>query len=97
MVVEAVTSRPLRSKALRLRRFMLPAGASASMLAVRVLLSSMDSTLVIEACSNSNWRVVAPKVADAALAASIFHFGTYTVDDLKEYLDKHGIVVRRRR
>jgi cyclase len=35
--------------------------------------------------------------ADAALAASIFHFGTYTVDDLKEFLDKHGIVVRRRR
>ncbi len=33
--------------------------------------------------------------ADAALAASIFHYGTYTVDDLKEYLDKHGIPVRR--
>ena len=33
--------------------------------------------------------------ADAALAASIFHFGTYTVDDLKEYLDRHNIPVRR--
>ncbi|MBC7927519.1 MAG: imidazole glycerol phosphate synthase subunit HisF [Bryobacteraceae bacterium] len=33
--------------------------------------------------------------ADAALAASIFHFGTYTVDDLKEHLDKHGVTVRR--
>jgi cyclase len=33
--------------------------------------------------------------ADAALAASIFHYGTYTVDDLKEHLDKHGIPVRR--
>jgi cyclase len=33
--------------------------------------------------------------ADAALAASIFHFGTYTVDDLKEFLDKHGVPVRR--
>jgi imidazole glycerol-phosphate synthase subunit HisF len=32
--------------------------------------------------------------ADAALAASIFHYGTYTVADLKEYLDKHGITVR---
>ncbi len=32
--------------------------------------------------------------ADAALAASIFHYGTYTVGDLKEYLDKHGIPVR---
>lgn len=33
--------------------------------------------------------------ADAALAASIFHYGTYTVDDLKEFLDKKGIPVRR--
>lgn len=33
--------------------------------------------------------------ADAALAASIFHYGTYTVDDLKQHLDKHGIAVRR--
>jgi len=32
--------------------------------------------------------------ADAALAASIFHYGTYTVNDLKQYLDKHGIPVR---
>ncbi len=33
--------------------------------------------------------------ADAALAASIFHYGTYTVDDLKEFLDRHNIPVRR--
>ena len=33
--------------------------------------------------------------ADAALAASIFHYGTYTVDDLKEFLDRHRIPVRR--
>ena len=32
--------------------------------------------------------------ADAALAASIFHFGTYTVADLKEFLDRHSIPVR---
>ena len=31
---------------------------------------------------------------DAALAASIFHYGTYTVEDLKEYLDRAGICVR---
>jgi cyclase len=42
-------------------------------------------------------KVLTEGEADAALAASIFHFGTYTVDDLKEFLDKHGIVVRRRR
>src|SRR5271170_7064300 len=32
-------------------------------------------------------RVLTEGEADAALAASIFHFGDYTVDDLKEYLD----------
>ena len=32
--------------------------------------------------------------ADAALAASIFHYGTYTVGDLKEFLDKRGVPVR---
>ncbi len=33
--------------------------------------------------------------ADAALAASIFHYGTYTVDDLKVHLAAQGIPVRR--
>jgi len=33
--------------------------------------------------------------ADAALAASIFHYGTYTVGDLKEFLAAQGIAVRR--
>lgn len=33
--------------------------------------------------------------ADAALAASIFHYGTYTVNDLKDFLDKHNIPVRK--
>lgn len=32
--------------------------------------------------------------ADAALAASIFHYGTYTVGDLKNYLSAHGEAVR---
>ncbi|HYO84106.1 MAG TPA: imidazole glycerol phosphate synthase subunit HisF [Bryobacteraceae bacterium] len=40
-------------------------------------------------------RVFDEGEADAALAASIFHYGTYTVDELKEHLDKHGISVRR--
>ena len=40
-------------------------------------------------------RVFDEGEADAALAASIFHYGTYTVDDLKEHLDKYGIPVRR--
>jgi cyclase len=32
--------------------------------------------------------------ADAALAASIFHYGTYTVADLKTYLNANGATVR---
>ncbi len=40
-------------------------------------------------------RVFDEGEADAALAASIFHFGTYTVDDLKRHLAAHGIPVRR--
>jgi cyclase len=39
-------------------------------------------------------RVLTEGRADAALAASIFHYGTYTVDQLKEELDKRGIPVR---
>jgi cyclase len=32
--------------------------------------------------------------ADAALAASIFHFGEYSVDEVKRYLDDRGVPVR---
>ncbi|MDO8427410.1 MAG: imidazole glycerol phosphate synthase subunit HisF [Deltaproteobacteria bacterium] len=32
--------------------------------------------------------------ADAALAASIFHFGVYTIPEAKEYLSKRGIRIR---
>jgi imidazole glycerol-phosphate synthase subunit HisF len=32
--------------------------------------------------------------ADAVLAASIFHFGTYTVGDVKKYLAEQHIPVR---
>jgi cyclase len=40
-------------------------------------------------------RVLQEGEADAALAASIFHYGTYTVGELKEHLARHGIPVRR--
>ena len=33
--------------------------------------------------------------ADAVLAASIFHFGEYTIGEAKDYMARHGIVVRR--
>ena len=32
--------------------------------------------------------------ADAALAASIFHYGTYEVSDLKDFLGRHNVPVR---
>lgn len=32
--------------------------------------------------------------ASAALAASIFHYNEYTVKEIKEYLEKHGVEVR---
>jgi cyclase len=32
--------------------------------------------------------------ADAALAASIFHYGSYTVSDLKSYLEQHNVPIR---
>lgn len=32
--------------------------------------------------------------ADAVLAASIFHFGEYTVDEVKTFLAEHGVPVR---
>ena len=40
-------------------------------------------------------RVLTDGEADAALAASVFHFGTYTVNDLKEHLEKYGVPVRK--
>jgi cyclase len=39
-------------------------------------------------------RVLTEGRADAALAASIFHYGTYTVADLKAWLQQHDVPVR---
>ena len=39
-------------------------------------------------------RVLTEGKADAALAASIFHYGTYTVSDLKAFLQSHNVPVR---
>jgi cyclase len=40
-------------------------------------------------------QVLTDGEADAALAASVFHDGTYTVNDIKECLEKAGIPVRK--
>ena len=39
-------------------------------------------------------RAAANAPADAVLAASIFHFGEYTVGDVKRYLAQRNIPVR---
>jgi len=40
------------------------------------------------------YEVLTDGKADAALAASIFHFGTYTVKEVKRYLRERGVAVR---
>src|ERR1700722_16332782 len=40
-------------------------------------------------------RVLTGGEADAALAASVFHYGTLRITELKEYLDRHGVAVRK--
>ena len=39
-------------------------------------------------------RVLTEGEADAALAASVFHYGTYTVRELKEFLEESGVPIR---
>jgi len=39
-------------------------------------------------------RVLTEGEADAALAASVFHYGAYTVAELKDWLAGHGVAVR---
>jgi cyclase len=40
------------------------------------------------------YQVLSEGKADAALAASIFHFGTYTVGQVKDYLAERNVPVR---
>jgi cyclase len=40
-------------------------------------------------------EVLAEAGADAALAASIFHFGEYTIEQTKQLMQDRGIPVRR--
>ncbi|MDX1682573.1 MAG: imidazole glycerol phosphate synthase subunit HisF [Phycisphaeraceae bacterium] len=40
-------------------------------------------------------RVLTETDADAALAASIFHYGEYTIEETKAYLHEHGVPVRQ--
>jgi imidazole glycerol-phosphate synthase subunit HisF len=40
------------------------------------------------------YEVLTKGRADAALAASVFHFGTYSVSEVKQYLSSRGVSVR---
>jgi len=40
------------------------------------------------------WQVVTQSGADAVLAASIFHYDQYTIEETKQYLHKRGVPVR---
>jgi cyclase len=40
------------------------------------------------------YQVLTRGGADAALAASIFHFGTYSIAETKRYLADRGVAVR---
>ena len=40
------------------------------------------------------YRVVAEGKADAVLAASVFHFGTYRIAQAKRYLADKGVPIR---
>jgi cyclase len=39
-------------------------------------------------------QVLTETDADAALAASIFHYGEYSIQETKQYLHEHGVPVR---
>jgi cyclase len=41
------------------------------------------------------YKVLTEGKADAALAASVFHYGTFSIRQVKDYLAKRGVIVRR--
>ncbi|MEX0703060.1 MAG: imidazole glycerol phosphate synthase subunit HisF [Planctomycetales bacterium] len=45
-------------------------------------------------CPEHLYRAVTEGGASAALAASIFHYGTYTIEETKRYLAERGVPVR---
>lgn len=45
-------------------------------------------------CPEHLYEAVTAGKASAALAASIFHYGEYTIEETKQYLDERGVPVR---
>lgn len=65
---------------------------------LRVLSTAVDVPVIASGGAGSPedmYRGLAEGQADAVLAASIFHFGEYTIAQVKEYLRERGIPVRR--
>lgn len=63
----------------------------------RVVADAVDVPIVASGgCGNPEHmrEVLAETRADAALAASIFHYGEYTIAETKQYLADHGLPVR---
>lgn len=40
------------------------------------------------------FKVLVDGKADAVLASSVFHYGKYTIRQVKDYLKKYGVEVR---
>lgn len=65
---------------------------------LRVLSTAVDVPVIASGGAGSPadmYRGLAEGQADAVLAASIFHFGDYTIAQVKEYLAARGIPVRQ--
>ena len=62
--------------------------------AIKYLLDQNGGSRAITANANARGLAIGNAKADAVLAASIFHFGEYTVPEAKAYLASRGIVVR---
>ena len=50
--------------------------------------------VVIAAVTGNRSELVKEGHASAVLAASVFHFGTFTIPQAKQYLRDHGVAVR---
>ena len=67
---------------------------SQNVLITGVLKGAENFPRSLDAGKNGHTRLLMGEI-DAALAASLFHFGELGIAELKDYLQKEGVVVRR--
>ena len=60
----------------------------------RMMSTGYNTALFLIAKRKAKLIIVAEDAADAALAASLFHYNELTVGDVKEYLKEKGVPVR---